>query len=147
MLFQCETGADICAMITSLAALLLDPFYRSIYGFALLVERQWLHHASSIGWKASNNTELAAPFIVFIDCVWQLLSHFPQSINFNEDFLLLIINSLYSARFGTFLCSSEKQRIKYKVEKGPSIWAYVHRSVRLLVLIAPQVLSVRNFRV
>lgn len=43
---------------------------------------------------------------------------FPTAFEFNEYFLITILDHLYSCLFGTFLCNSEQQRgkeVKYKL--------------------------------
>lgn len=37
---------------------------------------------------------------------------FPAAFEFNEYFLVTILDHLYSCLFGTFLCNSEQQRLK-----------------------------------
>eukprot|EP01063_Lacrimia_lanifica_P041722 TRINITY_DN979_c1_g1_i1.p1 TRINITY_DN979_c1_g1~~TRINITY_DN979_c1_g1_i1.p1 ORF type:complete len:775 (+),score=288.38 TRINITY_DN979_c1_g1_i1:97-2421(+) len=40
-LVHCSDGWDRTSQLTSTAMLLLDPYYRSVEGFALLIEREW----------------------------------------------------------------------------------------------------------
>lgn len=40
------------------------------------------------------------------------LFKFPAAFEFNEYFLVTILDHLYSCLFGTFLCNSEQQRMK-----------------------------------
>lgn len=40
------------------------------------------------------------------------LFKFPAAFEFNEYFLVTILDHLYSCLFGTFLCNSEQQRLK-----------------------------------
>ena len=40
------------------------------------------------------------------------LFKFPAAFEFNEYFLVTILEHLYSCLFGTFLCNSEQQRLK-----------------------------------
>ena len=37
---------------------------------------------------------------------------FPAAFEFNEYFLITILDHLYSCLFGTFMCNSEQQRVK-----------------------------------
>lgn len=36
---------------------------------------------------------------------------FPPAFEFNENFLITILDELYACRFGTFLYNTEKQRV------------------------------------
>lgn len=50
-------------------------------------------------------------FLQFLDCVWQVSKQFPNAFEFNEHFLITILDHLYSCRFGTFLCNTERERV------------------------------------
>ncbi|NXC21212.1 MTM1 protein, partial [Corythaeola cristata] len=66
-------------------------------------------------------------FLQFIDCVWQMSKQFPTAFEFNEQFLITILDHLYSCRFGTFLYNSECLREKEKVaEKTLSLWSLIN---------------------
>ena len=135
---QSEDGADMSALVVSLVELLLDPYYRTTTGFAFVLEREWLLHGSSIGWKRkrskwNDELKLCAPFVVFLDCVWQLWSYDPTIFQFNEEYLLYLLSNLYAGRFGSFLVSSEYERFKHKLPRRTySIWQYVPLSVWLM---------------
>lgn len=42
VLIHCSDGWDRTAQLTSLAALCLDPYYRTLEGFAVLIEKDWV---------------------------------------------------------------------------------------------------------
>lgn len=42
VLVHCSDGWDRTAQLTSLAMLMLDSFYRSIEGFEILVQKEWI---------------------------------------------------------------------------------------------------------
>ncbi|KAI3627876.1 ELP3 [Malassezia furfur] len=42
VLVHCSDGWDRTAQLTSLAALCLDPYYRTLHGFAVLIEKDWV---------------------------------------------------------------------------------------------------------
>ena len=73
-------------------------------------------------------------FLQFIDCVWQVLSQFPHAFEFNEHFLTLILDHLYSCLFGTFLYNSEKERQQNEVKKHTqSIWSFVNQNRKMFL--------------
>lgn len=43
ILVHCSDGWDRTAQLCALAAIILDPFYRTIEGFAILIEKDWIH--------------------------------------------------------------------------------------------------------
>ncbi|KAL2768051.1 myotubularin isoform 3 [Daubentonia madagascariensis] len=118
VLVHCSDGWDRTAQLTSLAMLMLDSFYRSIEGFEILVQKEWISFghkfASRIGHGDKNHTDAdrSPIFLQFIDCVWQMSKQFPTAFEFNERFLITILDHLYSCRFGTFLfnCESARER-------------------------------------
>ncbi|XP_028450863.1 phosphatidylinositol-3,5-bisphosphate 3-phosphatase MTMR2 isoform X2 [Perca flavescens] len=130
---HCSDGWDRTAQLTSLAMLMLDGYYRTIRGFEVLLEKEWLSFGHRfqlrVGHGDKNHTDAdrSPVFIQFIDCVWQLTRQFPAAFEFNEYFLVTILDHLYSCLFGTFLCNSEQQRLKEEVPKRTvSLWAYVN---------------------
>lgn len=131
---HCSDGWDRTAQLTSLAMLFLDPYYRTLKGFEVLLEKEWLsfgHKFSSRighGEDKHNDNDRSPVFLQFIDCVWQILNQFPNSFEFNEDFLMLVLDHLYSCLFGTFLFNSDKERKDRKIrEKSQSLWSFVNQ--------------------
>ncbi|XP_078121880.1 phosphatidylinositol-3,5-bisphosphate 3-phosphatase MTMR2 isoform X2 [Sander vitreus] len=130
---HCSDGWDRTAQLTSLAMLMLDGYYRTIRGFEVLLEKEWLSFGHRfqlrVGHGDKNHTDAdrSPVFIQFIDCVWQLTRQFPAAFEFNEYFLVTILDHLYSCLFGTFLCNSEQQRLKEEVPRRTvSLWAYIN---------------------
>lgn len=50
-------------------------------------------------------------FLLFLDCVWQILHQFPCSFEFNEHFLVTLFEHAYASQFGTFLGNNENERL------------------------------------
>ncbi|GAA6089093.1 myotubularin-related protein 1b isoform X1, partial [Tachysurus ichikawai] len=73
------------------------------------------------------NSERSPLFLQFIDCVWQMTRQFPSAFEFNELFLITILDHLYSCLFGTFLYNSEQERTSKGVfTKTISLWSYIN---------------------
>ncbi|XP_043377649.1 myotubularin isoform X2 [Chelonia mydas] len=133
VLVHCSDGWDRTAQLTSLAMLMLDSYYRTIVGFEVLVQKEWISFghkfASRIGHGDKNHADAdrSPIFLQFIDCVWQMSKQFPTAFEFNEQFLITILDHLYSCRFGTFLYSCESVREKEKVtERTLSTWSLIN---------------------
>uniref|UniRef100_A0A671LAI7 Myotubularin-related protein 1-like n=1 Tax=Sinocyclocheilus anshuiensis TaxID=1608454 RepID=A0A671LAI7_9TELE len=128
---HCSDGWDRTAQLTSLAMLMLDAHYRSLRGFQVLLEKEWLSfgHRFQVGHGDGNhaNSERSPLFVQFIDCVWQMARQFPSAFEFNELFLITVLDHLYSCLFGTFLYNSEQERVSKEVySKTVSLWSYVN---------------------
>lgn len=130
---HCSDGWDRTAQLTSLAMLMLDSYYRTIVGFEVLLQKEWIsfgHKFSSrIGHGDKNHADAdrSPIFLQFIDCVWQMSKQFPTAFEFNEHFLITILDHLYSCRFGSFLYNCESVREKEKLrERTQSLWSWIN---------------------
>uniref|UniRef100_A0A7N6FC59 phosphatidylinositol-3,5-bisphosphate 3-phosphatase n=1 Tax=Anabas testudineus TaxID=64144 RepID=A0A7N6FC59_ANATE len=128
---HCSDGWDRTSQLTSLAMLMLDSYYRTLKGFQVLVEKEWISFghkfAARVGHGDKNhaNSERSPLFVQFIDCVWQMTQQFPAAFEFNELFLITVLDHLYSCLFGTFLYNSEEERTKVQT-KTVSLWSYIN---------------------
>uniref|UniRef100_K3XA01 Uncharacterized protein n=1 Tax=Globisporangium ultimum (strain ATCC 200006 / CBS 805.95 / DAOM BR144) TaxID=431595 RepID=K3XA01_GLOUD len=133
VLVHCSDGWDRTPQLVALAQLILDPYYRTIRGFACLIEKEWCSFGHKfadrvgIGKDISENPNERSPVMLqFLDCVWQMTRQFPTCFEFNEKFLLHISDALLSGLYGTFLYNSERERLLDKVwERTESVWTPV----------------------
>jgi hypothetical protein len=129
VLIHCSDGWDRTAQITALTQMLLDPFARTVRGFAIVVQKEWVSFGHKFGHrlghcsKDAGNSERSPVFLQFLDAVWQLLQQFPLSFEFTEDLLAFVAEASVSCRFGTFLFNCERERAQHEVEsRTVSVW-------------------------
>ncbi|KAI4541981.1 hypothetical protein MJG53_020459 [Ovis ammon polii x Ovis aries] len=132
-------GTDSTLQVTSLAQIILEPRSRTIRGFEALIEREWLQAGHPFQQRCAQSAycnskqKWEAPvFLLFLDCVWQILRQFPCSFEFNENFLIMLFEHAYASQFGTFLGNNESERCKLKLQqKTMSLWSWVNRPSEL----------------
>ncbi|CAG8548601.1 5113_t:CDS:2 [Acaulospora morrowiae] len=140
VLVHCTDGWDRTTQLVSLAQIMMDPFYRTIKGLQVLVEKEWISYGhpfrsrGSLPCNLRNNDNkshakskdvppgcqkepphlppvLAPVFLLFLTCLHNLLQQFTYSFEYN-DFLLLCLARAAAGNspFGDFLCNSEFER-------------------------------------
>lgn len=123
VLIHCSHGWDRTSQVAALAQIFLDPYYRTFDGFACLIEKDFLSfghpfhtragHGEVKGERSSEkggDNQVSPIFIQFLDCAYQIVHQFPDQFEFNERYLLLLSEHVYSCRFGTLLCDNEQER-------------------------------------
>ncbi|XP_031415476.1 myotubularin-related protein 7b isoform X2 [Clupea harengus] len=127
VLVHCSDGWDRTAQACSVASVLLDPYYRTLKGFMVLIEKDWV----SFGHKFSHRyahlegdpKEVSPVIDQFLECVWQLMEQFPCAFEFNERFLLQLHMHVHSCQYGNFLGNCQKERRDLRLrERTHSVW-------------------------
>lgn len=146
---HCSHGWDRTSQVCALSQLLLDSYYRTRVGFSCLIEKEFLalghpfhtrcghgegrlHTSlstvgSSSGQGGGDNGQISPIFIQFVDCVFQIVNQYPDYFEFNTKYLLLLSEHVYSCRFGTLLCDSERERetVASIRQRTPCLWEYL----------------------
>ncbi|XP_066935132.1 myotubularin-related protein 6-like [Clytia hemisphaerica] len=134
VLVHCSDGWDRTAQTCSMAQIMLDPYYRTIHGFQVLVEKEWLSFGHKFvhryGLLSGDPKEVSPIFTQFLEACWQLTLQFPTGFQFNERFLLDLHEHLYSCQFGTFLGNCEKERKDSRLNRRTySLWGYMWQNL------------------
>ncbi|CAG8506618.1 9718_t:CDS:2, partial [Scutellospora calospora] len=152
VLVHCTDGWDRTTQLVSLAQIMVDPFYRTIKGLQVLIEKEWvssghpfrsrgdlpnnlfnsdprLHSKNKRHFKELQNLQPApAPvFLLFLTCLHHILEQFPSAFEYNDLFLLCLARAAAgNSPFGDFLCNSECEREAVLLrERTRSIWSWV----------------------
>ena len=135
VLIHCSDGWDRTSQLSALTQILLDPFYRTINGFAVLIEKDWLSFGHQFALrngliKKGGGDDQASPiFLQFLDAVHQLLLQNPNSFEFNENFLLFLAKNYNLNLYGTFMFNNDKHRKNKKAkEKTVSVWTEIYKN-------------------
>jgi myotubularin-related protein 1/2 len=133
VLIHCSDGWDRTPQLVTISQILLDPYYRTFMGFAVLIEKDWLgfghqfaKRSGMIEKKNEGENERSPIFLQFLDCIYQLIIQFPSEFEFNAEYLLYIAKIYNVNMFGTFMFNNEEERFKNKAkETTPSVWTYL----------------------
>ena len=71
--------------------------------------------------------------VSLLRAVWQLWDSTPSAFEFDSSLLLFLLESVYSARFGSFLVDRQRDRLKGKLllsSNTISVWSYIDANAR-----------------
>lgn len=82
VLVHCGDGWDRTSQLCALSLLLIDPYFRTIDGFAVLIEKEFISFGDPfylrLGLRGRSEEQIPI-FIQFLDCVTQIMSQYPLS--------------------------------------------------------------------
>ena len=136
VLIHCSDGWDRTSQLSSLSQILLDPFFRTINGFAILIEKDWLSFGhqfalrNGINIKQSAEDQSSPIFLQFLDAVHQLQLQYPNSFEFNEKFLIFLAKVHNLNLYGTFMFNNDRHRVVNNAKETTiSVWTEIYRDV------------------
>jgi hypothetical protein len=91
---------------------MLDPYYRTMDGFAMLISKDWMgfghmfqkrlgHYSTQ---DMSNRSEVFLQWLDMVHNVWHQMS---GQFEFNDDYILYLAKNLCTCKFGTFFFNNE----------------------------------------
>ncbi|KAJ4947596.1 hypothetical protein JOQ06_009630 [Pogonophryne albipinna] len=120
VILQEEEDRDLNCVVSSLVQLMLDPHYRSLVGFQSLVQKEWVmaghRFLDRCNHLKKNDKEESPLFLLFLDCVSQMMSQYPAAFEFTESYLTVLSDSMWIPLFSTFLFNSSKQQAKHLMD-------------------------------
>uniref|UniRef100_A0AAQ5Y8A9 Phosphatidylinositol-3-phosphate phosphatase n=1 Tax=Amphiprion ocellaris TaxID=80972 RepID=A0AAQ5Y8A9_AMPOC len=130
VLVHCSDGWDRTAQVCSVASVLLDPYYRTIRGIMVLIEKDWISFGHKFSHRCNHldgDPKEVSPVIdQFLECVWQLMEQFPCAFEFSERLLITIHSHIYSCQYGNFIGNNQRERIELGVrERTHSLWSHL----------------------
>ena len=128
VLIHCSDGWDRTSQLSALSQILLDKYYRTLEGFIVLIEKDWLSFGHQFRLRngfcpKEKRDEFSPIFIQWLDCIYQIIEQNCFKFEFNVNLLNYIAERIYSGKYGTFLFNSEKERKENNArETTISIW-------------------------
>ena len=129
---HCSDGWDRTSQICSLVQIILDPYFRTFEGFAVLIEKDWVSFGHQFAirngcdHRSEKKKERSPIFIQFLHAVYQIMKQYPNAFEFRENMLLFLSDEIYSNKYGTFLFNSEKELNENEAKSITiSIWSEI----------------------
>ncbi|XP_076011783.1 myotubularin-related protein 10 [Genypterus blacodes] len=120
VILQEEEDRDLNCVVSSLVQLMLDPHYRSLIGFQSLVQKEWVmaghRFLNRCNHLKKNDKEESPLFVLFLDCVWQMMNQYPAAFEFTETYLTVLSDSMWIPVFSTFLFNSPKDQAEHLMD-------------------------------
>ncbi|XP_075463740.1 myotubularin-related protein 11 isoform X2 [Ascaphus truei] len=107
---------DMNCLVTSLVQLVSDPHARTLSGFQSLVQKEWVSAGHPFRQRINpfkeTDKEESPVFLLFLDCVWQLVQQFPAAFEFTESYLVALHDGTYNPYCGSFSHNCQWDRIR-----------------------------------
>ena len=116
VILQENDGRDLSCIVSSLVQIILDPHCRTINGFQSLIQKEWVALGHPFCDRLAHvyndtATEQSPLFLLFLDCVWQLLQQNVEEFEFTETYLSTLWDASFMPIFDTFLFNCEHDRL------------------------------------
>ncbi|CAH0713987.1 unnamed protein product, partial [Brenthis ino] len=144
VLVHCSDGWDRTPQLVAAAQVMLDPHYRTLQGFRVLIEREWLDFGHKFADRCGHQfgpedpNERSPIFLQWLHVVYQMMLQYPCSFEFNEAYLIKLATHVHSCMFGTFLCNSARERAECRAgDAAAHVWSLLQAPAYRNHLYAP----------
>eukprot|EP01062_Namystynia_karyoxenos_P054431 TRINITY_DN4482_c0_g1_i2.p1 TRINITY_DN4482_c0_g1~~TRINITY_DN4482_c0_g1_i2.p1 ORF type:complete len:744 (+),score=166.29 TRINITY_DN4482_c0_g1_i2:86-2233(+) len=114
---HCSDGWDRTSQLVALASALLDPYYRTIEGFVVMVEKDWLQPGhkfadrNGLRDEQSKKREQDSPvFLQFLECLAHLSTWHPSEFEYTPAFLAEVLEGSHNGHYCNFIGDNVKER-------------------------------------
>ena len=129
---HCSDGWDRTSQVCSIVQILLDPYFRTFEGFAVLIEKDWVSFGHQFAvrngcdYRPEKKKERSPIFVQFLHAIYQIMVQYPTAFEFQQNMLLFLSDEIYSNKFGTFLFNCEKELEEHNARDITiSIWSEI----------------------
>ena len=129
---HCSDGWDRTSQLCSIVQIILDPYFRTFEGFAVLIEKDWVSFGHQFAirngcdHRSEKKKERSPIFVQFLHAIYQIMEQYPDAFEFRENMLLFLSEEIYSNKYGTFLFNSEKELEENEARQiTVSIWSEI----------------------
>ncbi|KNC80994.1 hypothetical protein, variant, partial [Sphaeroforma arctica JP610] len=131
-MLQDDNGWGSVGVVSSLVQVMLDPYYRTIQGLRLLIQKEWI----SFGYpfctiRKSHGTPRrqgdGPQFLLFIDCLAQMARQFPAKYEYTDLLLrTLVLHIVCSPNpTGPFSCDNNRERHTSQFGTEDDFWGEI----------------------
>ncbi|KAI9596517.1 protein-tyrosine phosphatase-like protein [Syncephalis fuscata] len=138
VLVHCTDGWDRTTQLAALAQIMIDPYFRTLKGLRVLIEKDWLQfghpfharsqHAFSARYATAPPAVASPVFLLFLTSLRQLILQHPATFEYNDKLLwcLAKVSAGYGP-FTDFVCDSEAQRKRLRIrQRTKSVWQWIY---------------------
>lgn len=143
VLIHCSDGWDRTTQLCVTSQLILEPYYRTLEGFIVLIEKDWLSFGHQFALRCGNycketdtsgEEQFSPIFLQWLDALYQLMRQNYTKFEFNFNLILFLAQEIYNGKYGTFLFNCEKEKCDNDAKnKTVSIWTYVYDNLDMFL--------------
>ncbi|GAB5363377.1 hypothetical protein AAMO2058_000877700 [Amorphochlora amoebiformis] len=129
VLVHCSDGWDRTSQVCGLAEVMLDPYYRTIQGLIVLIEKDWFAFGHKFKDRldfGESSQEVSPVFLQFLDCLWQIYHQFPESFEYDGSLLRDLVIFSQIGWFAEFQVNTDKSRQQHT---GASVWGIIYANI------------------
>lgn len=99
---------------------IIDPYYRTLEGFAILIEKEWCYYGFPFQDRCAHgkmwpNPSFCPLFVMWLDIIHQLVLQYTNEIEFNDKLLQFLVTHTYSCVYGNFLYNCMEERDDFQM--------------------------------